>query len=178
MTNLSEPQKEETQKISRLGIGPLFATLSISYFVVTVALSFHLRPLFAITALSSKTRFIIAAIFICPGLILYISGVKYMLTAYKEGRLCTTGPFGICRHPIYSAWILFLVPGLAFWANSLLSFTTLPVMYLLFKMLIKKEDRYLQATFGAEYRRYRQNTPEILPFGRTKTFRPDNRHVL
>lgn len=165
MENNLEPQDKKTPKLSRLGIGPVFATLSISYFVATVALTMYHPSMFCLLLIPDPVRIGGSAICIVAGLLLYGSGVAAMLQAYKADKLSTSGPFSICRHPIYSAWICFLVPGLAFWANSLLSFTTPMVMYFLFKWLIKKEDRYLEQRFGTEYLLYRQNTPEILPVG-------------
>lgn len=165
MGNTQKSPKENAPRISRLGIGPVFASLSICYFLATVAVTICYAPQYRIFLLSGASRNIISAIFILPGLALYVLGVRSMLKAYNADRLCTTGPFGICRNPIYSAWICFLVPGLAFLVNALLSFTTPLVMYVLFKMLIVKEDRYLQERFNAEYLRYKKTTPEILPLG-------------
>ena len=151
--------------MTRFGIGPLLAPLSISYFVATVALAIHFDPLFRLAGISTALRIGIGVICISVGIALYVAGVHSMLKAYNTDRLCTTGVFGICRHPIYSAWICFIVPGMAFWANSLLSFTTPLVMYVLFKVLIKKEDRYLKEKFGSEYQLYKEKTPELMPFG-------------
>ncbi|MDH3360555.1 MAG: isoprenylcysteine carboxylmethyltransferase family protein [Desulfobulbaceae bacterium] len=159
------PKTQKTPRMGRLGIGPLFASISICYFVATFFVTVRFAPGFRIYLLSDFNRCIISAIFIATGLIFYGFGVKSMLTAYNADKLCTTGPFAICRHPIYSAWMCFLVPGLAFWTNTLPSFTTPVIMYLLFKMIIVKEDRYLKERFGTEYLRYRKNTPEILPLG-------------
>jgi len=157
--------------MSRLGIGPLLASVSISYFLSTVTLSLYFAPAFHFFWLADTLRIGIAASFISVGIALYVAGVHAMLYAYRDGRLCTTGVFALCRHPIYSAWICFLVPGMSFWANSWLSFTTPLVMYALFRRLIRKEDRYLQERFGAEYLLYRKNTPELLPFGWVKRAR-------
>ena len=156
---------ESPARMSRLGIGPSFAALSISYFVATVALTIHFAPVLRFVAISAPIRIGIGATSIFFGLLLYGSGVLAMLKAYKADKLCTTGAFSICRHPIYSAWICFLVPGAACLANSLISLSTPLVMYVLFKLLINKEDCYLEEKFGADYLQYRKNTPEILPVG-------------
>jgi len=154
--------------MSRLGIGPLLASLSICYFLTTVALSLSYQPVFHLFGLSDTLRIGIATGFISLGIALYVAGVHAMLRAYRDNRLCTTGVFALCRHPIYAAWICFLVPGMAFFTNSWLSFTTPLVMYVLFRMLIRKEDRSLRERFGAEYLHYRKKTPELLPLGRVK----------
>ncbi len=151
--------------MSRTGIGPTLASLSISYFVSTVALAIYFSPFLRLPVISKDLRITIGAAFIAMGIVLYITGVIFMLKAYNADKLCTSGAFALCRHPIYSAWICFIVPGLSFWANSLLSFTTPLVMYIIFKILIKKEDRYLMTKFDTDYILYKKNTPEILPLG-------------
>ena len=165
MGKTQKSSNKNSPRISRLGIGPFFAGISICYYLATMAATTYLVPQWRINMPSPASRYILAAILILPGLSLYGLGVKNMLSAYKNDKLCTTGAFGICRHPIYSAWIFFLVPGLSLWVNSPLSFTTPPIMYILFKVLIKKEDRYLEERFAAEYLHYRKTTPEILPVG-------------
>lgn len=165
MKNTAKSQNNTTPKLSRLGIGPVFAALSISYFIATVALAIRFSPMFHLLLIPDTVRISCGVICLVAGLTLYGSGVFAMLQAYKQDRLSTSGPFKICRHPIYAAWIFFLVPGAAFVANSLLTFSTPLAMYFLFKWLIKKEDRYLEERFGAAYRRYRQSTPEIMPIG-------------
>ena len=88
--------------------------------------------------------------------------------AYGEDDLATTGIFGLVRHPIYSAWIVFLIPGLAVLSRSWLLLPTPLAAYLVFKLRIWKEDAYLEDRFGQQYLDYRRHVNEIVPWPRSK----------
>jgi len=69
-------------------------------------------------------------------------------------QLVTTGVFAYSRNPLYLAAVLVLL-GLALvfkllWAGVLL----LPAMVLCHYVLIRPEERYLAAKFGADYQTY------------------------
>jgi hypothetical protein len=80
--------------------------------------------------------------------------------------LATTGIFGVVRNPIYSAWIVFLIPGLVSLSRSWLLLLTPLVAYLVFKFRIRREDEYLEKRFGQAYRDYRRRVNEIIPWPR------------
>ena len=67
---------------------------------------------------------------------------------WKEGRLCTKGPYKYLRHPMYAAWISFISPGLALAMNSwvvlLWSFLLHPVWHI----LVSKEEKIVEDVFG------------------------------
>lgn len=70
-------------------------------------------------------------------------------------QLVTTGVFAFSRNPLYLAAVLVLLGlALAFkllWAGVLL----LPAVVLCHYVLIRPEERYLAAKFGADYQTYR-----------------------
>jgi len=85
------------------------------------------------------------------------------MRAYNRDELITSGAFGICRHPVYSAWILFNLPGLALLTASW-PFLIMPlVANTVFKSLIGKEDDYLRERFGKPYLEYRARVNELFP---------------
>jgi len=66
-----------------------------------------------------------------------------------------TGPFRYSRNPIYLAFSLFQF-GIAIWLNSLWLLATLGVAVALMDfVVIRKEERYLERRFGAEYLDYK-----------------------
>jgi len=73
--------------------------------------------------------------------------------------------FNINHHPLYSAWVVFIVPGIIFLENSWIGMTTPVFMYLLLYRLVIKEENYLEQIFGSEYLAYKKKTPCILPLG-------------
>ena len=83
----------------------------------------------------------------------------------RRDQLATTGIFGVVRNPIYAAWIIFIIPGLVlllrFWPMFFAPF----LAYGLFKMLVGKEEKYLEERFGETYLEYKARVPEVFPWG-------------
>jgi protein-S-isoprenylcysteine O-methyltransferase Ste14 len=66
-----------------------------------------------------------------------------------------TGPYRFSRNPIYLAFSM-LQLGIAIWVNSWWLVATLAgAIVLIHYVVIPREERYLEARFGDEYRDYR-----------------------
>jgi len=66
-----------------------------------------------------------------------------------------TGPYRFSRNPIYLAFSLFQL-GIAIWVDSLWLIATLGVaVALMARVVIPREERYLEGKFGAEYLAYK-----------------------
>jgi protein-S-isoprenylcysteine O-methyltransferase Ste14 len=66
-----------------------------------------------------------------------------------------TGPYRFSRNPIYLAFSVFQL-GIALWVNSLaLLVTLLPAVALMSRVVIPREERYLEARFPSEYVPYK-----------------------
>ncbi len=69
--------------------------------------------------------------------------------------LVTEGAFGYTRNPIYLSFVLIYL-GAAVAFNSLWALVLLVAVFLFFERgQIPREERYLERTFGDEYRRYK-----------------------
>jgi protein-S-isoprenylcysteine O-methyltransferase Ste14 len=64
------------------------------------------------------------------------------------------GPYRFSRNPIYLAFSL-LHLGIAIWVNSLWLLATLAAALALMHIVIRREERYLERKFGAEYLEYK-----------------------
>jgi protein-S-isoprenylcysteine O-methyltransferase Ste14 len=99
----------------------------------------------------------------------YISGLKM-----KE--LVTTGPYSLCRNPLYF-FSFILGVGFAFCTKTL----TIPaivavVMAILYYFQIKREEKHLRQQFGAEYDSYFAAVPRFFP--RLSNYcEPDTIHI-
>jgi protein-S-isoprenylcysteine O-methyltransferase Ste14 len=91
-----------------------------------------------------------------------ISGIT-ICKYFHEGELATKGIYGYVRHPIYGTWIVFIIPGIVLLINSLIGLTVPIFMYVVFKILIVKEDQYLEDKFGEEFYNYKKRVGEIFP---------------
>jgi protein-S-isoprenylcysteine O-methyltransferase Ste14 len=94
-----------------------------------------------------------------------VLGRQWSLTArVLEGhKLITTGPYGLVRHPIYTALLsMILATGLAQspWLALLIA---IPVYLVGTLIRIRSEEKLLRETFGAEYEEFAQRVPALLP---------------
>lgn len=71
--------------------------------------------------------------------------------------LVTGGPFRFSRNPIYLGYTL-LYLGVGFWVNSLWPLLLLPgVLWLMHRLVIHREEAYLEHQFGEGYLAYRRS---------------------
>jgi protein-S-isoprenylcysteine O-methyltransferase Ste14 len=80
----------------------------------------------------------------------------------KQHELRTTGPYGITRHPIYTAILAMvaasaLAQGLGRWAGLAAA------VALVVAVKIRDEERLLSREFPNEYERYRARVPRLIP---------------
>jgi protein-S-isoprenylcysteine O-methyltransferase Ste14 len=81
----------------------------------------------------------------------------------KQGHeLRTDGPYGITRHPIYTGMLGMLL-GTVLLAGVGQQILILPIGLVLFEIKISIEEPLMSATFPKEYRRYRQQVPQLIP---------------
>ena len=156
------------EKMSRWGIGPVFAPLSIGYGMVMVAISRYFWPMFQIDFVPNWLLSILGILLIVFGAVFFMISVKTVMRAYNADKLVTDGIFRCCRHPLYASWSVFIAPGIVLLQNSWLGLTTPIFMCFLLRKLVKKEEVYLESVFGNEYRDYKSKVPCILPYGLIK----------
>ena len=73
-----------------------------------------------------------------------------------SATLITNGPYNFSRNPIYVSYTLVYL-GIAFWANSTWPLAFLPlVIWVLHRIVINREEAYLERRFGDVYLAYRR----------------------
>jgi hypothetical protein len=100
-----------------------------------------------------------AALVLCGvGLRFYSAGVLR-----KDRRLQRTGPYGLCRNPLYLGTLL-LQLGFAL-ASGVWTFviSALVVFTAIYLAVILLEERWLKKVFGEPYEEYLRDTPRLLP---------------
>lgn len=156
------------REISRWGVGPSIMVLAGAYAAVA-GLATRLWPEFCLVSAVSRMVFLVA------GIVLLVIGVPMLLfaaraatLAYNSDKLATTGIFGLTRNPIYSAWIVFIIPGLVLFSRSWPLLLTPVVAYIVFKTRIRREYEYLEKRFGDDYQTYKADVNELFPMPRLK----------
>jgi protein-S-isoprenylcysteine O-methyltransferase Ste14 len=91
------------------------------------------------------------------------------VTKTVSGKLVTTGPFAVLRHPTYLSHTLMLL-GLFFWTGvSALGVVTIVDALVVNIMVIPLEERELLERFGKEYEEYCRKVPSrFLPLHRPR----------
>ena len=151
--------------MTEFGAGPRFAIFSAIYCSIIFALDRYFFPLFMITEKYRSVIVFAGLLLIALGIPFYILSIVPVLRAFKAKRLLTKGTYGMCRHPVYAAWIVFFVPGASLLLNSWALLSVPIVMNSIAIALVRSEDAYLEETFGNEFQSYRSSVPAIIPYG-------------
>lgn len=139
------------------GSAPLIAAPTLVYLIITAIISAGAKPLFAITEKHYWILIVVGIVLMLIGILMVISCGRKLLKSFNKGLLMTDGLYKIFRNPMYAAYLLFVIPGLCLFFNSWLVLTTVLLNYILFSIFIKREHKYLEEKFGAEYESYLKN---------------------
>jgi protein-S-isoprenylcysteine O-methyltransferase Ste14 len=149
--------------MTHFGVGPKIFLPGIAYDIIA-GLATHFWPdVFIIRSISGSILTWAGFVLLIFGVPMWAIAVWTIVRAFSRGELVTSGVYRLVRHPIYSAWIVFIFPGVALLCRSWLMLGASLVSYVIFKLLIKREDRYLQEKFGQAYLDYRSRVNEIIP---------------
>ncbi len=155
-----------TREISRWGVGPKIM-LSAGAYAAVAGLATWLWPdVCSITSLPYTAFSVAGVVLLVIGIPILFVAVRAATHAYNSDTLATTGIFGLVRNPIYSSWILFVIPGLVLLSRSWPLLLTPVVAYIAFRATIRRESDHLEMRFGDEYRMYKAQVNELIPFPR------------
>ena len=152
-----------SDRLSRFGVGPKLVASVLASAALAGALSYAFSAICFVPAFRHPAVVTLAVILIVIGVPMWLIGAVAAMRAYNHDQLVTSGVFGLVRHPMYSAWIVLILPGLALLTGSWPFLLVAPVAYAVFKLLIHTEDEYLRKRFGESYSNYRACVNEILP---------------
>ncbi|HLO90990.1 MAG TPA: methyltransferase, partial [Lentimicrobium sp.] len=107
---------------------------------------------------------VIAVFWLAVGFIFWTFSAIYFIRNFKPGELLTSGPFAICRNPIYASIILFIIPSLGILFQSGLILSISLVLFINFKIAIHGEEVILRRLFGEQYEQYCRKVNVIVPF--------------
>jgi protein-S-isoprenylcysteine O-methyltransferase Ste14 len=157
------PDPDVEKRMTPWGIGPKFAAISLMYGAAAALAQYALYPEARFVVYDRMVNLILGASLAVVGLPLFLVPAFTIDRYFNQGRLCTEGVYACMRHPIYGAWISFIVPGITIIAGSVIGLTIPPFMYLVFRGLIAREERYLEEKYGEVYQEYRHRVWAIFP---------------
>jgi protein-S-isoprenylcysteine O-methyltransferase Ste14 len=148
------------------GCGPRLALLCLPYVILSLIVMYKYPEFLDLRFLDFTFAKVAGFIWLGLGVLFWGYSAIYFLKYFKPGKLIKEGPFALCRNPIYSSIIVFIIPALALIFHSGLLFTISLVMYIGFKISIHGEVNILRRIFGEEYEEYEKSANEIFPFPR------------
>jgi protein-S-isoprenylcysteine O-methyltransferase Ste14 len=148
------------------GIGPRLALMNLPYVILSLAVMYKYPGFADLKFIDVPLIKVLGFIWMGLGIIYWISSAIYFLNHFKAGKLITTGPFALCRNPIYSSLIVFVIPALSVIFHSGLILSIALVLYIGFRISIHGETNLLSRLFGEEYYKYEKSVNEIFPLPR------------
>jgi len=149
--------------MSIIGIGSKLAALTVLYSFFLITINNYYSDVFKINIAPPLFLFILSSVLIACGLSFLLISIFAVNRAYRTDHLCVDGPYSVCRNPLYSAWIIFIVPGIVLFFNSWILLSIPFAMYIFFRLLIKEEDNYLSDKFGKTYTDYKNTVSLLFP---------------
>lgn len=137
----------------RWGVGPRFGVLTAVY----AAIVYILHTMFVPNWIFSGGKGI--------GIVFFVSGVLMLLYTllFNRNHLRTKGLYSRVRHPIYSSWIVLILPGIVLYWGSFLGISIPIFAYIIFKKYIHIKEDYFLRIFGLQYRNYMEETNALFP---------------
>ena len=160
---MATPTPPPGRTLSMFGVGPWFVALSVLYSALGITARICLPQLFTITLVPRAWLQGAGIVLILTGLCLFVASLRVLAKGFPQGILFTRGPYAACRHPLYSSWVVFLVPGLGLMVQSWPVLCVTLAMYVTLKVLVRKEEDEMLRLFGQEYQDYRDRTPAVFP---------------
>lgn len=162
--------KDTEKSMPVFGVGPIFVITTVLVTVISVVLN---RRGTLVNGKNTGETWIFTAleiIFIALGAYLWLASVigsKINKNA-KEGKLITTGVYGIVRNPVYSAFLA-ISTGVIIGEKNAALFVVPLVLWIFLTILMKNtEEKWLYQNFGEEYLAYKRSVNRVIPWFRKK----------
>lgn len=146
------------------GIGPKLALINLPFIILSIIIIFRYPDFFNLRFLDHNGVRILAFLWLAIGLVFWGASAVWFLKYFKQGNLITTGPFALCRNPIYSSIIVFIIPAIGLILHSGLILSIALVLYITLRISIHGEEVVLLRLFGEEYEAYRRTVNNVFPF--------------
>jgi protein-S-isoprenylcysteine O-methyltransferase Ste14 len=97
------------------------------------------------------------------GVIVWGTAIFQLMTGFSNGRLVTTGAYGLVRNPIYSSVTFFVLPAVSLLTLTWIYFVPAVFLYAGVMIFIGKEEGQLRGAFGKEYEDYLARVDRLIP---------------
>ena len=144
-----------------VGSGDRIGLLTLPVLVIGVLLNLAFPSAFSVGGPGDALRAISIGVLIV-GLVVWAWSVALILTRVPRGRLITTGPFAVVKHPLYTGVALLVIPWLGFLLDTWLGLLIGITVYVGSRLFAPAEERELSRTFGGAWDEYQHRL--LLPW--------------
>lgn len=156
------PKFHSPHHLSATGVGPKIFRSMLPFLLAGIAVQIFLPTVSAFPFRYDEILIFAGWLMLVTGILFWILAVVQFTKGFPKGKLITTGVYSISRNPIYAAWIVFILPGLAGIQNNWIFLLAALVMFIAFMRLIGEEEKMLAQVFGEHYQAYMKKVNRVL----------------
>ena len=136
--------------------------LTTACVVSGVLLALRTAPYYAPRSAGGIAVAVVGALLIVAGIVVRLWALG-SISERKTRQLVTTGPYSLCRNPLYVG-TLFIVAGfVVMWQSVMLAVFLVPPVLLYLYGVVPVEERVLRGRYGVEFDAYCRHTPRWIP---------------
>jgi len=154
--------------LNPMGVGPKIIKITLPFLLAGIILGYFYPNVSYFPLYNEQILKPAGWIFISFGVFAYVVAIKQFAKGFPKGELITKGVYSLSRNPIYSSWIMFILPGLSMASNNWLFLSGAVAMYISLLVTIKSEEQDLKRIFGESYYHYQSEVNRVFFFPKLK----------
>jgi len=146
------------------GVGPRIMLATTPVLAAAIFFEIKSAPFTEIVPGESVEATVIGWIWLIAGIAAFVATMSQFISNFPKGELITTGMYACSRNPIYSCWIIFILPGTGMIFNNWIFFAAALVMGITTTFLVREEEVQLLKFFGQKYYEYKSRVGLFFSF--------------
>src|SRR5579872_1563190 len=139
---------EMKMKLKELvGSGDRIGLLTLPFLVGGVLANLVWPALFSVGGPSDALR-LVSIVVLIAGIAVWMWSVLLIVTNVTRGKLITSGPYSLVKHPLYTGVALLVLPWVGFLFNTWLGALIGLILYVGSRIFSPEEEETLSRTFG------------------------------
>lgn len=137
------------------GVGPRIMLTTAPVMAAAIFFEIISAPFTEIVSGKSDEAITIGWILLIAGIAAFVATMAQFISNFPKGKLITNGMYACSRNPIYSCWIIFILPATGMICNNWIFFVSALVMGIVTSILVREEELQLLKCFGQKYYEYK-----------------------
>jgi protein-S-isoprenylcysteine O-methyltransferase Ste14 len=136
-----------------VGSGHKIGLFTLPFLIVGLILNVAFPSAFDVGGPPTVLR-LVSLVVLAAGVATWAWSAFLILTRVPRGKLITTGPYAVVKHPLYTGVALLVLPWAGFLLNTWLGAVIGVAMYLGSRLFATEEEAWLSKTFGRTWDDY------------------------